>query len=679
MSKSDFFKVALLLALFITTAWYTLGYSYSAQPPLSERDSLIYLQYARSMAEGHPFEYIPGDAPTTGCTSYLYPALLAGLHKIGCTGERLITASFFLNGAFYLSFVLFVGLIARRLAPRMYPFALFAAVLSGQSIYTVFGQTDMGMLMALFLFCFWAFLSGRRIWLLVGMVLTGLAHPTAAALAGGLIATGGLQAILTPGSLREKLAFKTVWPIWIGIAGVLVLAATLLFNHLLTGDFAFMSLRSKGLFNLYVPLGAVAMTILHLTQLLKGVFFGLDTSSVRPLFFFPLLTGLAACGGLLLRPWSEPKKVRFETFLLFTVAAGLLLLSTNHQQGTSHDRYMAWILPFVLIYATVFLEALRNKPALKQTAPALGTALLLFQMVSFIFFTTQFIMNCGQMADLSRFTKEVVAEISKPGDRIAFNGDTGQMWHLPERGILHPFGIFSAEFAKGRHWHEYAETLKYHPELRADYWMLPDEGLHPALPFHFFIGEPLASDTDAADPDLAFTLYEADWSPLTPTPPTVPADWILKDRLDIGYYMDEERCDYRHRMRLRSMKKTNPCVVQDENTELVEVGQLVLGDETFRLSNIIPNQPLHIMLRTGRNVRSLISQYQTLRFADYQFSSPVLLTIIVDEQPFDISLEIKESGFSDVSFTLPAETIQSENPEITVAGDHLSYGYWFYQ
>jgi len=68
-----------------------------------------------------------------------------------------------------------------------------------------------------------------------------------------------------------------------------------------------------------------------------------------------------------------------------------------------------------------------------------------------------------------------------------------------------------------------------------------------------------------------------------------------------------------------------------------------------------------------------------MSFPEYKFSSPIHLTVTVDGRPAETSLEIKETGFSDVSFTLPAETIQSENPEITVAGDHLSYGYWFYQ
>ena len=45
-------------------------------------DSFIYLQYARAIAGGHPFVYSPGNAPTTGATSLLWPFLLAPPHLL---------------------------------------------------------------------------------------------------------------------------------------------------------------------------------------------------------------------------------------------------------------------------------------------------------------------------------------------------------------------------------------------------------------------------------------------------------------------------------------------------------------------------------------------------------------------------------------------------------------------
>src|SRR5262245_44301264 len=45
-------------------------------------DTFIYLQYARAIAEGHPFVYTAGNAPTTGATSLLYPFLLVPPHLL---------------------------------------------------------------------------------------------------------------------------------------------------------------------------------------------------------------------------------------------------------------------------------------------------------------------------------------------------------------------------------------------------------------------------------------------------------------------------------------------------------------------------------------------------------------------------------------------------------------------
>src|SRR5206468_3864847 len=47
-------------------------------------------QYARAMAEGHPFRYNPGESPSTGSTSLLYTAWLGGADALGIRGEGLV-------------------------------------------------------------------------------------------------------------------------------------------------------------------------------------------------------------------------------------------------------------------------------------------------------------------------------------------------------------------------------------------------------------------------------------------------------------------------------------------------------------------------------------------------------------------------------------------------------------
>lgn len=53
-------------------------------------DFYVVAQYARAFAEGHPFRYNPGEAPTTGSTSLLHTAVLGLAHAVGFRGEGLV-------------------------------------------------------------------------------------------------------------------------------------------------------------------------------------------------------------------------------------------------------------------------------------------------------------------------------------------------------------------------------------------------------------------------------------------------------------------------------------------------------------------------------------------------------------------------------------------------------------
>src|SRR5215471_12212379 len=53
-------------------------------------DLYVVCQYARAMAEGHPFQYNPGEPPSTGATSLLHTVILAIAHALGARGEGLL-------------------------------------------------------------------------------------------------------------------------------------------------------------------------------------------------------------------------------------------------------------------------------------------------------------------------------------------------------------------------------------------------------------------------------------------------------------------------------------------------------------------------------------------------------------------------------------------------------------
>jgi len=90
-------------------AWLSISAIYEklGHPGAALDDSFIHFQYARAIAEGHPFRYEPGEPATMGATSALWPLMLAPFYALGCTGLSILWP------AWILSFVA-LGLLARE-------------------------------------------------------------------------------------------------------------------------------------------------------------------------------------------------------------------------------------------------------------------------------------------------------------------------------------------------------------------------------------------------------------------------------------------------------------------------------------------------------------------------------------------------------------------------------------
>ena len=62
-------------------------------------DSYIHFQYARAIAEGHPFQFQAGEPATSGATSLLWPLLLAPFYAVGFTDESILWPAWILSFA----------------------------------------------------------------------------------------------------------------------------------------------------------------------------------------------------------------------------------------------------------------------------------------------------------------------------------------------------------------------------------------------------------------------------------------------------------------------------------------------------------------------------------------------------------------------------------------------------
>jgi len=112
-------------------------------------DLYVVAQYAKAMAEGHPFQYNAGEAPTTGATSLLHTAILAVAHAAGARGEGLIAFAILFGALLYLASLPLAARVAARLAsPREGRLAGTLLALSGPVVWGYFYGSDI----ALFLF-----------------------------------------------------------------------------------------------------------------------------------------------------------------------------------------------------------------------------------------------------------------------------------------------------------------------------------------------------------------------------------------------------------------------------------------------------------------------------------------------------------------------------------------------
>lgn len=87
----------------------------AGEPAVPLDDAYIHFQYARSLAEGRFFAFVPGEGYTSGATSLLWPAALAPFYLLGFRDVSIIWI------AWLYGFV-FLGLLAietRRLAQRL--------------------------------------------------------------------------------------------------------------------------------------------------------------------------------------------------------------------------------------------------------------------------------------------------------------------------------------------------------------------------------------------------------------------------------------------------------------------------------------------------------------------------------------------------------------------------------
>lgn len=673
--------IALFVALVTATVLFAVGEKGRPAPP--QHDVLMYMQYARAIAEGHPYEYQAGDSPTTGSTSHLYPAVLAVFHKIGFHGENLLFASLLISLVCYLATIWLVGLLAAALLPHLMWLALALAIANGPLYLGVFGQTDMGLFTVCVLGVWTAAMYRRPLAALGALAAAVWTRPEGLLVSLGLLIGGALAAF------RDRRMFG-----WCGVGlwGLVQFGLVLAWNHWLGESLAFHSVTVKGYWQGYAAGGALKRTLRDLAHMLIGIGFSAPHPryAFRALYAFPLITGVMAVAGWIRLLKDESTAQRATACGWFLMIGGALAtVAASGWQGFFFDRHVSWLFPFLILLAArgvnwMYEQRLRSPRTTR--APMLTLLLTGYAIVVFPALIAVLHGSAWTTAAQVRFARDKVSVCVPAGTKIGILNYPGLAYVLSGHKLVHLGGYISPRFTSSQSFVANLEILKHEPDQRFDFWLLSDIDPRPPT-LHRLIGPAVAGEADVFPSEARLTLFYSDFSVLDGAGLPLSDDALARvtglaqtDRLDVGYDTDE-------RVHMYSLVDRDPkrrldpgfAVATQWGRTVGDVGRVVLGVESFRM-RAAAGKPARLVWRTG----GLLTVHAKYDDREWPHQNIDLGTnrnwrVFVNGGLIGEGAATNEVVFEELAFDIPAERVTSEELHVHVEGDAVSFAWWLYQ
>ncbi len=603
-------------------------------------DVFIHFDFARSTAQGYPFQWIAGNGYSSGGTSLLYPFVLAVGYVLGFRELNLMAWA----AVVACVSVFAILLAARRLfenLPRIASYLAPVAFLSvGGLDWTLFSGMEVALFLALWGGAFGSWHGLQR------LLLRATAPPRSEVYLRG--AALGLWGLLLVGARPEGavivaiFALSTAWRAWprlptlslgalfalMVVPGAALVVGHALANHYLTGN----SSAAGALVKLELNDPKLTMT-----DVWEDWKFYLKYQVLRVTHYH--FGKYKALGWLVwvmaLIPWFD-RRTRGPAAMLWTSAAlWVLITATNGQVRWQNERYtmpaVAWfMLAAGLGLGLLLTESLRmdRKWWVRPIPAACGVILAGLYLVSQ---TPRF---WGQVWFFGRASRNIfdqhvragllIGQQLAPTPRRVLVGDAGAIPYvsgLPALDLIGLGGYRQLPFAEAARWSvaagiELIERME--PELRPDIM-----AIYPSwwseLPL-WFADRTLTriharGNTICGAPTKV--IYQADWASLNDShlPFGLQEGWGVRDTLDLGDVISEKD----HGLHLSQRGKghvghkllTHPERPRDD---LWDAGRMVDGSFSlsFTLGELTPRTPLRLLLRVAP------SQPATLRFLDAQ-------------------------------------------------------------
>jgi hypothetical protein len=644
-------------------------------------DTFIHLQYGRQIGEGEWFRYNDGDPISTGASSFLYVLVLGAAHFLGFSdGHLLGFAIIFGAGLFVLAAALGYEL-GRRLAGEragLWSGALIAA--NGAFAWGATSGMEVALFSVLILGTLLAFLrelsSGRFLLTPILAALTALTRPEGLLFA--LVITGAVVFVLLsdlrktrPDTLRRSIAVLYAYlPIAAGVAQYM-------FYRIATGSSVQNGVVAKSLLYepIFYPTEVLDAVFQNLTKLHLLVLTGLEPGN----YLFPGTILFCVLGTMYLALADS----RYRTFAVASGTALVLAMSSTailglpgSPWGWHHYRYILPFFPPTLVFAVVGFYSLGILNRKTWLPEALAGFALLCSLLGLPVWAATTGGNSLQIKEQQISIGYWIRENLPPGARVGIN-DAGAMRYYGDHPTVDLIGLTTNGLALPTRngLGSLYETLEMMPEeKRPDYFAIYPTWF-PGLEVSGVLDQEVARFSLSSRPETAgivggseVVVSRADWS-LARSGENFRGEGTLKDTLDVADLASEAEHDYEMHMPLIGLEPANLLTRKrsPDGEVILDGGRGLPGAEEFTITNLSPNRPVEVVMRTTDAPFALQVQADGKNLGEWAF------------QP-------SGSGWQEATFTIPAQSVRSGSLRVRLSpsegaplGIHTAYHYWFVQ
>jgi hypothetical protein len=526
MSKfrsSNVFTAALYLAIVLALAMAHLrqatAYETGGAPLMPVDDAYIHFQYARQVASGEPFVYNPGEDPSSGATSLLYPFILAIGYKLGFTGLNLGYWAYLVG-----ALALFASALTVRAAsfaaglPQWLAIVMGAAVASwGALVWHAFSGMETALVVAFTLLTFHTFERRRLVSFVAAASILAMLRPEAsvmAVLASGLYLSREIRLLITAhrsaaahSAMRNGASDNSASSFLLStfhfpliLLPVAFAAIQPLLNLALTGTSNAAGSQAKSLLSI-VPFGFsyVAGRIFeNFARAWEAFLFGIANDGAW--MILPPLIGISALFGLFRIARHRPLTALLPLLWLPIIYAAISTLDTA---GWHFRRYQMPLLALVFPLTAHAAAALTAYP--RSRARLVGYTLILSALLNSIF-VGYHAANVESVATQPLAMAHWLAENTPPDALIAVH-DVGLIRYVGGRDTLDMVGLTTPGMADA--WRNgpgaVGEALIHGPR-RPDYIAAYDDARGLSYLADSVYGELLAGFTQEFDPRINVAL-----------------------------------------------------------------------------------------------------------------------------------------------------------------------------